>query len=198
MSEEGFGVEVSVSITSGYAETRGHMQFAFPLDGDPKYVAETLSAGMGRIVEKLTEARLPDGGWLPMSEAPRDSDTKILLLTIGAMTPVVRLAWWENGEPAYEGQPADEVMERGWWSDRNSVGFEHLDMAEEEYVPTFWMPMPTPPTRMVDSAADPEKWAALWKQEPYPPGSREEADEKERLRRAEEDARRRHEQEQRR
>jgi hypothetical protein len=76
--------------------------------------------------------------WQPIETAPKDG-RHILVFVDCAETPIVRLAFWSDGE-LWEMQGYDSLEEvRGWWSYENSVTQEKLDGPVE---PTHWMPAP--------------------------------------------------------
>ena len=66
--------------------------------------------------------------WRNMDSAPRDG-TSVLLLVIPAAVPLVRIAWWDEGE-------------RLWWGYVSSISRNEVHFAENPSSPTFWMPLP--------------------------------------------------------
>jgi hypothetical protein len=74
--------------------------------------------------------------WRAMKTAPKD-DTEIIILFDAASVDVVRLCWWNDGVGCdFEPDPAS----RGWWSYRNSLTQEPIDL--DLMTPTGWMPHP--------------------------------------------------------
>lgn len=82
--------------------------------------------------------------WRDMGDAPKDG-TEIIVLIDSATVPIVRSAWWRDGNGGYDendriefGIPFDE-REVGWWSYRHSVTQEKLEGYD---LPIAWMPLP--------------------------------------------------------
>jgi hypothetical protein len=79
--------------------------------------------------------------WRPIETAPKDG-TEVLVFVDCATVPIIRLAFWCDGEFWQDHGYSSQEEETGWWSYENSVSQEKLDGAVE---PTHWMPAPKRP-----------------------------------------------------
>ena len=77
--------------------------------------------------------------WQPIETAPKDGSA-VLVYADQATVPLVRFAWWDDGEnwEARGFSCRDEAA--GWWFSTSSCGSERL-----WWEPTHWMLLPEPP-----------------------------------------------------
>lgn len=122
--------------------------FDLPVTGDDRILASILTGARtdreilrsARYIRQYVDAeKAKIAHWLPMATAPKDG-TEILVLFDSATVNVVRLCWWDDGEP----RPWDELPNQprpddvGWWSYIHSVTKEKIEIGK----PVGWLPMP--------------------------------------------------------
>lgn len=111
------------------------------MDGELVILSEEADCLYQQFMDGQFAGPIPEpqkSGWQPIETAPKNADEEILILFDSAAVEVVRLCWWNNGEPRYPGDTDNAKDDLGWWSARHSVTSEQLDYM----TPVAWMPMP--------------------------------------------------------
>lgn len=89
----------------------------------------------------------PCMSWQPIETAPREYNTKVLVLFNSASVPVVRLCWYDDGAPQPWNEDRPRPNDVGWWSYKHSVTQEKIDLTA-----VAWMPYPNDDAFMSDEA----------------------------------------------
>lgn len=76
--------------------------------------------------------------WRSIESAPRDSEDIIVYVDV-ATIPIVRCAYWSDGEEWSVSGFDSQEQASGWWAHTSSCGAEKMD---DIYYPTHWMPLP--------------------------------------------------------
>lgn len=82
---------------------------------------------------------MAESPWQPIESAPKDGTEILVLIVSGGCVPIIRTAWWDDGNCVGREATPDEI---GWWSYRHSVTQEMLVDHEQ---PKYWMPLPQLP-----------------------------------------------------
>ena len=78
--------------------------------------------------------------WQPIETAPQNEE--VLTLVVQASVPIVRNAYWNDGEMWECQQFESRDGLTGWWSPTSSCGSEKLVGI---FAPTHWAPLPAAP-----------------------------------------------------